>query len=68
MSYNILDVITDIFTGQLKFAKFSVAKKRYKECTECEVRNKTLNVCTICGCWLPAKTKLEKSSCPMGKW
>ncbi len=66
--YNIFDVIKDIFTGKLKFVSRSLAKQRYTECVNCEVRNKTLNICTICGCFLPAKTKLEKSECPMGKW
>lgn len=66
--YNILDVVKDIFTGKLKFASKQVAKTRYTECVNCEVRNPRLNICTICGCFLPAKTKLEKSECPMGKW
>ena len=68
MSYNIIDVFKDIVTGKLKFASRKLAKERYTECTTCEVRDKTLNICTICGCFLPAKTKLEKSTCPMGKW
>jgi hypothetical protein len=68
MSYNIIDVVKDIVTGKLEFASVSDAKQRYQICKQCEVRNKTLNVCTICGCFLPAKTVLKKSSCPMGQW
>lgn len=68
MSYNIIDVLSDIVTGELKFAPCKVSKERYTECKNCEVRNKQLNICTICGCVIPLKVILEKSSCPMGKW
>ena len=66
--YNIWDALWELVTGKLEFTSKSIAKERMNICKNCEVRNKTLNTCTICGCFLPAKTKLEKSSCPMELW
>lgn len=66
--YNILNVIKDICLGRLSFIDKQEAKIRYLVCQECEVRNKLLNICTICGCSIPLKVKLTKSECPMGRW
>lgn len=68
MSYTIFNVIKDLVTGKLKFANKHTSKTRYEICSNCEVRNKKLNTCTICGCYIRAKVKLEKSNCPMGLW
>lgn len=68
MSYNIIDVFKDLVTGKIKFATTCVANSRYAECKVCEVLNPRLNNCTICGCYMPIKTKLLKSTCPMEKW
>ncbi len=66
--YNIVDVVKDIVTGKLEFADSTIAKDRYSICKQCEVRNKRLNICTICGCIIPLKVKLNKSNCPMDLW
>jgi len=66
--YNIFNAIWDFITGKLEFTSKKVVKERMDICKSCEIRNSTLNVCTICGCWLPAKTKLKKSSCPIELW
>lgn len=68
MSYNIFNAILDFFNGDLEFVTKTKAKERQAICNQCEAKNKKLNVCTICGCYLPAKTKLKESSCPMSQW
>ncbi|WP_353744838.1 DUF6171 family protein [Hydrotalea sp. AMD] len=68
MNYNIIDVFKDILKGNLEFVSKQEANSRFEICKKCEVRNPKLNICTICGCFLPAKTKLKKSTCPMNQW
>lgn len=68
MSYTIVNVLRDVITGKVKFASREVRSSRKQECDNCEVRNTVTNVCTACGCWLPAKRFLEKSTCPMELW
>ena len=48
------------------FATKEIIKARLDACSECPL--KKLNFCTSCGCFLPAKTKISKASCPEGKW
>lgn len=45
-----------------------LSSKRMAICKECPLMNKSTNVCKNCGCYLPAKTKLEGESCPKGHW
>lgn len=66
--YNIFNAIWDFVRGKLEFADKQTAHNRMSICRQCEVRHPKLNICTICGCYLPAKTKLKKSSCPMDLW
>lgn len=65
--YNIFDVFKDIMSFKLKFASRKDARLRASICKECEVRTK-YNTCSICGCIIPLKVRLKKSSCPMEKW
>ena len=67
-SYTIIDVLKDLVTGKLTFTTRSVKEDRQALCTVCEVRDEARNICTACGCWLPAKVRLAKSSCPMELW
>ena len=66
--YTIINVIKDALTGKLEFAEPNIVRDRRGECLLCELRNQKLNTCTICGCYLPWKTKLKKASCPMELW
>jgi hypothetical protein len=68
MSYNIFDVAKDLITGNLEYADPEVVAQRLAICDGCEVQNKTLHMCTACGCYLPLKTKLKESTCPMELW
>jgi hypothetical protein len=68
MSYNILDVLKDFFTGKLRLADKATRLSRLASCHICEARDKSTNTCTACGCFIPAKARLEKSECPMDIW
>lgn len=66
--YNIFDAVKDLVKGDLEFATDEVATERINICYDCEIRHEPTNVCTACGCFLPAKVKLLKSVCPLEKW
>ena len=66
--YGLWDVFKDFFKGDLHWVDRETFTSRYQQCLDCAARDKTTNTCTVCGCWLPAKTRLQKSSCPMEKW
>ena len=40
---------------------------RMKVCMECPELT-PVKTCKKCGCFMIAKTKLEKATCPLGKW
>jgi hypothetical protein len=44
-----------------------IAKERIGICVECP-EFKSSKTCGICGCFMPAKVRSMKSSCPDGKW
>jgi hypothetical protein len=47
----------------------SSSKKRIEICISCDrLMSKHFKVCKECGCYVPWKTKLESTSCPLGKW
>lgn len=48
----------------VKIEKF---KERMKICKSCEKLN-SLNFCTMCNCFMPIKTRLKRSHCPLKKW
>ena len=66
--YNILDAIKDAVTGNLEFADDETIAKRRALCDSCEVRNELVDICTACGCFIPAKIRLTESECPMELW
>lgn len=46
----------------------SIAKNRFEICKTCPELIKLTSQCKKCGCFMIAKTKLEKATCPLGKW
>lgn len=67
-SYGILDVVKDAIVGDLEFVSQEIADERMAICNGCDVQNVALKTCTACGCFLPAKVRLQKSACPMELW
>jgi len=48
-------------------ATTSTFKKRMELCRSCD--NLTmLNLCSLCGCFMPIKTRIRKAACPASKW
>lgn len=45
-----------------------IRDSRLTTCNSCAYRIESVNLCSKCGCFLPAKTKLAGVSCPIGKW
>jgi hypothetical protein len=45
-----------------------LGKERYQICKGCPELIKTTKQCKKCGCFMPAKTKLQGATCPIGKW
>lgn len=66
--YNVFDALKDAVTGNLEFADDATIHMRRSLCDACEVRNTTVDMCTVCGCFLPAKIRLLESECPMELW
>ena len=46
----------------------NIRNDRLITCSSCVYRIESVNLCSKCGCYLPAKTKLAGSACPIGKW
>jgi len=51
-----------------KYVSKEISNKRYSICIECPYLIQLTKQCTKCGCFMHAKTKLEKASCPIGSW
>lgn len=42
--------------------------QRLKVCESCDKYLRTPRICGVCRCFMPIKTKLKFSKCPLGKW
>jgi hypothetical protein len=58
----------DLVNPSTEWANSDVAKERYSICKSCPELIKMTTQCKKCGCFMFAKTKLEKATCPLGKW
>jgi hypothetical protein len=46
----------------------SDAQSRLDVCNKCKDLDKSLGRCTVCGCFVSIKTKVDYETCPIGKW
>ena len=58
----------DLLNPMTKPADKELSKLRLEICLDCPELIKTTKQCKKCGCFMAAKTKLEKATCPIGKW
>lgn len=58
----------DLINPETEWASDEVATERYDICKACPELIKLTKQCKKCGCFMAAKTKLEKATCPLGKW
>jgi hypothetical protein len=67
MSFGLLDLTKDILTGTVDKVSTELAAERLAICNTCPDLS-FLRACTHCGCFMDAKVKYTKASCPIGKW
>ena len=53
---------------QAHIATKEEAKARYDVCNGCQYFTHSMKTCQLCGCFMPAKTKLRQASCPNNMW
>jgi hypothetical protein len=58
----------DLWDPEVPRASDEKASERFEICSSCPELIKLSKQCKKCGCFMFAKTKLEKASCPIGKW
>lgn len=58
----------DMLNPNVDRASDTVAEFRYDLCKACPELIDLTKQCKKCGCFMPAKTKLAKATCPLGKW
>ncbi len=58
----------DLVNPATEWASLEVAADRFSICKSCPELIKLTTQCKKCGCFMKAKTKLEKAVCPIGKW
>jgi hypothetical protein len=58
----------DFVNPNTEYAADTVAEERFNICKSCPRIIPVTNQCRECGCFMFAKTKLLKASCPLGKW
>lgn len=45
-----------------------ISEQRLEICKGCPELIQLTSQCKKCGCFMPAKTKLDAAKCPLGKW
>lgn len=58
----------DLVNPNADWANKELSDARYSICQQCPELLKLTKQCKKCGCFMAAKTKLEKATCPIGKW
>jgi hypothetical protein len=58
----------DLIGPNVEWAKKEDAENRLSTCNECPELIQLTKTCKKCGCFMTAKTKLLKATCPLGKW
>lgn len=65
-SKRIVEGWTNLITKKYQHTKF--VKERAQICNRCVHRNKSSNMCKLCGCYIPAKITVKKEKCPFNYW
>jgi hypothetical protein len=58
----------DFLNPQTRYASKELQEERMSICVACPEIISITNQCKQCGCFMTAKTKIEVSKCPLGKW
>jgi hypothetical protein len=58
----------DLLDSSVPRASDEQSDERLNTCNHCTEYIKVTKQCKQCGCFMPLKTKLLESVCPLGKW
>lgn len=58
----------DLLDPRVPRATEELAAYRYNICKSCPELFQLTKQCRRCGCFMALKTKLQPSTCPLGKW
>jgi hypothetical protein len=58
----------DLINPATDWASEELSTKRFDICKACPELVQVSKQCKQCGCFMNAKTKLQKATCPLGKW
>jgi hypothetical protein len=58
----------DMLDPNTEWASEEDSKSRFDICKQCPELINLSKQCKKCGCFMFAKTKLQKANCPLGKW
>lgn len=58
----------DFLKSSTTYVNEELEKNRIDICNSCEFLFKPTNQCKKCGCFMHLKVKIEKATCPLGKW
>jgi hypothetical protein len=58
----------DLLNPNTVFVDSASQKARFEICRTCPEFLAITTQCKKCGCFMKLKTKLEKATCPIGKW
>ena len=58
----------DLLNPNIEKLSEELSIQRLNICNQCEELIKITKQCKKCGCFMAAKTKLQKATCPIGKW
>ena len=68
LSETVVDTVGDMSKGRNVFCPNNIVSERMSICNGCPDFVTNSSQCKQCGCFMSAKTRLKKSSCPIGKW
>ena len=58
----------DLLNPNAEYVDKETAEARFNICKTCPELFQMTKQCKKCGCFMYAKTKLQKATCPLGKW
>tara|TARA_A100001201_G_scaffold94602_1_gene81995 strand:+ start:950 stop:1198 length:249 start_codon:yes stop_codon:yes gene_type:complete len=72
MGFDFNDIENEFLKGKVErnAVRFGTAfrNERYEICKSCDKAILGKNICSVCKCFLPLKTSLPLTECPLGKW
>lgn len=63
-----VDVLKEYKRRGLLLSDDDTLNDRMAICLDCKSFNKESTRCSLCGCFMKIKVRLEASHCPVGKW